>query len=59
MPLTVGSYCSIGPDVLFLCKVDHPLVYPSTYPFKTLLWDTETDNQDAITKGHIILGNDV
>lgn len=57
--LSVGNYCSIGPDVLFLCKVDHPLVYPSTYPFKTLLWDTKTSNQDAVTKGHIILGNDV
>ena len=57
--LTVGSYCSIGPDVLFLCKVDHPLDHPSTYPFKTRLWDTENGNQDAITKGPISLEHDV
>ena len=58
-PLTVGTYCSIGPDVLFLCKVDHALHHVSTYPFKTLLWETEQGNQDAITKGPITLGHDV
>jgi|TARA_R110001583_G_scaffold71050_6_gene200584 acetyltransferase-like isoleucine patch superfamily enzyme len=57
--LTVGSYCSIGPNVLFLCKVDHPLHFASTYPFKTQLWSPEGDNKDAITKGHIRLEHDV
>ncbi|WP_430474905.1 CatB-related O-acetyltransferase [Thalassospira lucentensis] len=57
--LTIGSYCSIGPDVLFLCKVDHPLNLPSTYPFKTLLWNIDQGNNDAITKGSISLGHDV
>jgi acetyltransferase-like isoleucine patch superfamily enzyme len=57
--LSVGSYCSIGPDVLFLCKVDHPLNYPSTYPFKTRLWSPDQPNSDAITKGPITLGHDV
>nr|WP_102782474.1 CatB-related O-acetyltransferase [Thalassospira sp. GB04J01] len=57
--LNVGSYCSIGPDVLFLCKVDHPLDFPSTFPFKTLLWNTDKGNKDAITKGSISLGHDV
>lgn len=58
-PLTVGSFCSIGPDVLFLCKVDHRLDLPSTYPFRTLIWDKDQANQDAITKGPITLGHDV
>lgn len=57
--LSVGSYCSIGPDVLFLCKVDHPLSHPSTYPFKTRLWHPDQPNSDAITKGPITLGHDV
>ncbi|MEQ9345051.1 MAG: CatB-related O-acetyltransferase [Thalassospira sp.] len=57
--LTIGSYCSIGPDVLFLCKVDHPLAFPSTYPFKTLLWNADQGNNDAITKGPIRLDHDV
>jgi acetyltransferase-like isoleucine patch superfamily enzyme len=58
-PLIIGSYCSIGPDALFLCKADHKLGYPSTYPFKTLLWETDQGNQDAISKGAITLGHDV
>ncbi len=57
--LTIGSFCSIGPDVLFLCKVDHRLDLPSTYPFKTLIWNKDQANQDAITKGPITLGHDV
>lgn len=58
-PLTIGSYCSIGPGVLFLCKVDHPLDYPSTFPFRTLLWNKNQGNKDATTKGPIQLGHDV
>jgi acetyltransferase-like isoleucine patch superfamily enzyme len=58
-PLSIGSYCSIGPDVQFLCKVDHPVNYPSTYPFRTRLWYPDAPNSDAITKGPITLGHDV
>lgn len=58
-PLRVGAFCSIGPDVLFFSKADHPVDLPSTYPFKTLIWDTGKPNQDAVTKGGITIGNDV
>lgn len=58
-PLKVGAFCSIGPDVLFFSKADHPIDLPSTYPFKTLIWDTDKPNQDAVTKGGISIGNDV
>ncbi|CDO60787.1 Chloramphenicol acetyltransferase [Candidatus Phaeomarinobacter ectocarpi] len=58
-PLKVGAFCSIGPDVLFFSKADHPIDLPSTYPFKTLIWDTDKPNQDAVTKGGITIGNDV
>ncbi|MEQ8746833.1 MAG: CatB-related O-acetyltransferase [Pyruvatibacter sp.] len=58
-PLTVGAFCSIGPDVLFFSKADHPITLPSTYPFKTLIWDAHKPNQDAITKGGITIGSDV
>lgn len=58
-PLAVGAFCSIGPDVLFFSKADHPIDLPSTYPFKTLIWDTHLPNQDAVTKGGITVGNDV
>ncbi len=58
-PLKVGAFCSIGPDVLFFSKADHPIDLPSTYPFKTLIWDMHKPNQDAVTKGGITIGNDV
>ncbi|MGD1934082.1 MAG: CatB-related O-acetyltransferase [Candidatus Phaeomarinobacter sp.] len=58
-PLRVGAFCSIGPDVLFFSKADHPIDFPSTYPFKTLIWDKDKPNQDAVTKGGITIGNDV
>lgn len=59
-PLKVGNFCSIGPDVLFFSRADHPLDLPSTYPFRTLMWQqTPEPNRDAVTKGGITLGNDV
>jgi len=58
-PLQIGAFCSVGPDVLFFSKADHPVDLPSTYPFKTLIWETDRPNQDAVTKGGITIGNDV
>lgn len=58
-PLTVGHYCSFGPDVLIFSCADHPVDLPSTYPFKTKIWYPDGPNQDAVTKGGVTIGHDV
>lgn len=58
-PLTIGSFCSIGPEVMFFSRVDHPTQLPSTYPFRTLMLHPQQGNRDAVTKGPIRIGNDV
>jgi len=55
-PVTVGNYCSVGPDVLILCKTDHRTNRPATYPVRSLLTGSGTD---AITRGPITIGHDV
>ncbi len=57
-PLRVGNFCSIGPDVLFFSKADHPVDLVSTFPFRTLVYG-DGSNRDAVTKGGITLGHDV
>lgn len=58
-PVTVGQFCSIGPDVLIFGQADHPVALPSTYPFRTMLLDPDAGNVDAVTKGGVVIGNDV
>ncbi len=57
-PVTVGNYCSVGPDVMVLCKTDHRTDRPATYPVRSLLTGSGT-NMDAITRGPISIGHDV
>jgi len=57
--VTIGNFCSIALEVLIFSKADLPVNLPSTYPFKTLLLYPERGNQDAITKGEVIIGHDV
>ncbi|WP_198946627.1 CatB-related O-acetyltransferase [Kiloniella majae] len=58
-PVVFGAFCSVGPDVSFFAKVDHPTDLVSTFPFKTLMIDPAKGNRDAVTKGGITVGNDV
>jgi len=57
-PVTVGNYCSVGPEVMILCKTDHRTDRPATYPVRSLLTGSDT-NMDAITRGPINIGHDV
>lgn len=57
-PVTIGNYCSFGPEVLVFCRTDHRTDLPSTYPFRTMRGDNP-DNVDAITRGPITIGHDV
>lgn len=54
--LHIGSFCSIGPEVLFVLKADHYTDHVSTFPFKVKALG---EPYEAISKGDIILDNDV
>lgn len=58
-PISVGAFCSIGPEVLIFGRADHPTQLASTYPFRTKLLHPEAGNADAVTKGPVRIGNDV
>lgn len=58
-PISVGAFCSIGPEVLIFGRADHPTQLASTYPFRTKLLRPEAGNADAVTKGPVRIGNDV
>lgn len=54
--LSIGDFCSIAPNVIFILSADHYLNRLSTYPFKV-----QIDNQacESITKGDIVIDDDV
>jgi acetyltransferase-like isoleucine patch superfamily enzyme len=51
-PLRIGSYCSLAPQVMFMCRAHHRYDIPTTFPMsKPILTDAE--------KRGITIGNDV
>ena len=56
--LIIGNYCSIGPGVRFVCE-GHLTDSVSTFPFRTLLCESVLGNVDSVSRGPVILGNDV
>jgi acetyltransferase-like isoleucine patch superfamily enzyme len=65
-PVRIGSFCSFAPGVIILANADHPLSFPSTYPFRTLFCNKRSEtfnpswpNYDAVTKGGVYIGHDV
>ena len=52
----IGDFCSIGPNVLFVLKADHPINYLSTFPFKVKVLG---EQYEATSKGDIVLDDDV
>ncbi len=58
-PITVGNFCSFGPEVLIFGQADHPTNLPSTYPFRSLLFTPEQGLRDAVTRGGVTIGHDV
>lgn len=57
-PLTIGSFCSIGPDVLFLSRAHHNYMAPSTYPLSYIYNNGREPISDRERSG-IRVGNDV
>ena len=53
--VAVGSFCSIGKEVLFLVRANHPLHTASTFPLRSFA----KDNLELTSKGPILIGNDV
>ncbi len=58
-PISIGAFCSIGPDVLIFGEADHPTDLPSTFPLRTKLLRPDAGNVDAVTRGGVTIGNDV
>ncbi|MBN1459931.1 MAG: CatB-related O-acetyltransferase [Armatimonadetes bacterium] len=56
--VSIGNYCSIGPEVLIITSGGHRSDTSCQYPFKKRL-NPKVVNTDVVTKGPIIIGNDV
>lgn len=58
VPVRIGSFCSVGPDVLFICAAEHRVDTATTYPLQ--LVDGKIRNGDGtFGKGPITVGHDV
>lgn len=55
--LTIGSFCSIASDVVFVTHDEHPTDRFSTFPFKVMALGEE--GPEATSKGGIVLEDDV
>lgn len=54
--LSIGNYCSIGPDVVFMLSADHYISHISTFAFKVKVLN---ENLEGVSKGDIIVDDDV
>ncbi len=59
--VSIGKYCSIGREVIFLTGGNHHLDWISTFPLKDKVAMTSAINSDghSFSKGPIRVGNDV
>jgi acetyltransferase-like isoleucine patch superfamily enzyme len=53
--LTVGSFCSIAKEVLFLVRAEHPTHTASTFPIRNL----GAGMEELKSRGPIVIGHDV
>jgi len=58
-PVEIGTFCSIAPEVLFVCQANHPTETASTFGIQDRIVKTKTMYEYLRTKGPIVLGNDV
>lgn len=54
--LKIGSFCSVGPDVIFILASEHNTSTISTFPFKVKVLGEKTEAGD---KGNIVVDDDV
>jgi len=58
VPVRIGSFCSIGPDVLFICAAEHRVDTATTFPIQFANGKIRNANGTA-GKGPITVGHDV
>ncbi len=58
--VSIGKFCSLGPNILMITGGIHPTDWASTFPFK-IKWNLEGKYADGMpsTKGDINIGHDV
>ena len=54
--LTIGNYCSIATDVMFILDADHYTKHISSFPFKVKMLGEQFE---GVSKGDIIVDDDV
>lgn len=55
--LSIGSFCSIGKETIFILGEEHHTDTISTYPFRVKI--SHKSKFEAYSKGNILVGNDV
>ena len=55
--LSIGNFCSIAPNVKFVLNADHYTNHFTTFPLKVKV--LQTQNKEGVSKGDIIVGDDV
>lgn len=55
--ISIGSFCSIARNVVFLLSAEHQYKGVTTYPYKTFLLNQNED--EHVSKGNIIIEDDV
>ncbi|WP_378952058.1 CatB-related O-acetyltransferase [Mesorhizobium sp. ANAO-SY3R2] len=58
-PVSIGAFCSIAREVLFMCQGNHPTHTAATYPFQNKRFKTQAIDEYLQTNGPIVVGNDV
>lgn len=58
-PVKIGAFCAIAQDNLFICQADHPTNTASNFGLQDQILKTKSPRDYLLTKGPIILGNDV
>jgi acetyltransferase-like isoleucine patch superfamily enzyme len=58
VPVRIGSFCSIGPDVLFICAAEHRVDTATTFPIQFVNGKIRNGN-GTVGKGPITVGHDV
>ncbi len=55
--LSIGDFCSIGPNVVFVLNSDHRTDFVSTFPFKVKYINAGLS--ESVSKGDIVIDSDV
>jgi acetyltransferase-like isoleucine patch superfamily enzyme len=57
-PVRIGSFCSVGPGVLFVCAGEHRIDTATTYPLRIVAKEIR-NGAETFSKGPTTVGHDV